>query len=56
MFPNETAGLGFDFFKHPVYSYGLKVDLIVRLELNSSKSRAHIFFSQRECRHYEYQF
>ena len=29
--------LDFDFFKHPVYSYGLKEDLIVRLELNSSK-------------------
>ena len=26
----------FDFFKHPVYPYGLKKDLIVRLELNSS--------------------
>ena len=29
--------LDFDFFKHPVYSYGLKEDLIVRLELNSSE-------------------
>ena len=28
--------LDFDFFKHPVYPYGLKEDLIVRLELNSS--------------------
>ena len=28
--------LDFDFFKHPVYPYGLK-DLIVRLELNSSE-------------------
>ena len=24
-----------DFFKHPVHSYGLEEDLIVRLELNS---------------------
>ena len=30
--------LDFDFFKHPVYSYGLKEDLIVRLELNSSEN------------------
>ena len=29
--------LDFDFCKHPVYSYGLKEDLIVRLELNSSE-------------------
>ena len=29
--------LDFDFFKHPLYSYGLKEDLIVRLELNSSE-------------------
>ena len=29
--------LDFDFFKHPVYRYGLKEDLIVRLELNSSE-------------------
>ena len=29
--------LDFDFFKHPVYQYGLKEDLIVRLELNSSE-------------------
>ena len=29
--------LDFDFFKHPVYPYGLKVDLIVRLELNLSE-------------------
>ena len=28
--------LDFDFFKHPVYPYGLKEYLIVRLELNSS--------------------
>ena len=28
--------LDFDFFKHPVYPYGLKEDLIVRLKLNSS--------------------
>ena len=28
--------LDFDFFKHPVYPYGLNEDLIVRLELNSS--------------------
>ena len=29
--------LDFHFFKHPVYPYGLKEDLIVRLELNSSE-------------------
>ena len=29
--------LALDFFKHPVYQYGLKEDLIVRLELNSSE-------------------
>ena len=29
--------LNFDFFRHPVYPYGLKEDLIVRLELNSSE-------------------
>ena len=29
--------LDFDFFKHPIYPYGLKQNLIVRLELNSSK-------------------
>ena len=29
--------LDFDFFKHPVYPYGLKEDLIVSLELNSSE-------------------
>ena len=29
--------IDFDFFKHPVYPYGLKEDLIVRLELNSSE-------------------
>ena len=29
--------LDFDFFKHPVYPYGLKEDFIVRLELNSSE-------------------
>ena len=28
--------LDFSFFKHPVYPYDLKEDLIVRLELNSS--------------------
>ena len=28
--------LDFDFFKHPVYPYGLKEDLILRLKLNSS--------------------
>ena len=27
--------LDFDFFKHPVYPYGLIEELIVRLELNS---------------------
>ena len=30
--------LNFEFFKHPVYPYGLKKDLIVRLELNSSEN------------------
>ena len=29
--------LDFDYFKHPVYPYGLKGNLIVRLELNSSE-------------------
>ena len=29
--------LDFDIFKHPVNTYGLEEDLIVRLELNSSK-------------------
>ena len=29
--------LDFDFFKHPVYPYGLKEDLIVRPKLNSSE-------------------
>ena len=29
--------LDFEFFKHPVYRYGLKEDLIVRLELKSSE-------------------
>ena len=29
--------LDFDFFKYPVYPYGLKKDLIVRFELNSSE-------------------
>ena len=29
--------LDFDFFRHPVYPYGLKEDLIVRLELNFSE-------------------
>ena len=29
--------LDFDFFKLPVYPYGLKEDLIVRLELNSEE-------------------
>ena len=37
-FDNKFAiPLDFEFFKHPVYSYGLKEDLIVRLELNSSE-------------------
>ena len=30
-----AISLDLDFFKHPVYPYGLKEDLIVRLELNS---------------------
>ena len=29
--------LDFDYFKHPVYLYGLKEDKIVRFELNSSE-------------------
>ena len=29
--------LDFDFFKHPVYPYGLKEDLIVRFELSLSE-------------------
>ena len=29
--------LDFDFFKHPLYPYDLKKDLIVRLKLNSSE-------------------
>ena len=29
--------LDLDFFKHPVYPYSLKEDLIIRLELNSSE-------------------
>ena len=29
--------LDFDFFKHPMYSYERKEDLIVRLELNSGE-------------------
>ena len=29
--------LDFDFFRHPVYPHGLKEDLVVRLELNSSE-------------------
>ena len=29
--------LDFDFFKHPVYPYGLKERLIVRIELNSAE-------------------
>ena len=32
-----TIPLDFDFFKHPVYQYGLKENLIVRLELKSSE-------------------
>ena len=30
--------LDFDFFKHPVYSYGLKERLFIRIELNSAKN------------------
>ena len=29
--------LDFDFFKHPVYPYGLKEDLSIAIELNSAK-------------------
>ena len=32
-----TIPLDFDFFKPPVYPYGLKEDLIVMLQLNSSE-------------------
>ena len=32
-----AIALDFDFSKYPVYPYGLKEDLIVRLELNSSE-------------------
>ena len=32
-----TLPLDFDFFKHPLYPYELKEDLIVGLELNSSE-------------------
>ena len=36
MFDKRSAiPLNFDFFKYPVYPYGLKEDLIVMLELNS---------------------
>ena len=38
MFDKQFAiSLDLDFFKRPVYSYGLKEDLIVRLELSSSE-------------------
>ena len=32
-----AISVDFDFFKHPVYPYGLKENLIVRLELNSAE-------------------
>ena len=32
--------LDFDFFKHSVYPYGLKEDLIIRLEVNSPEKVA----------------
>ena len=32
-----SVPLDFDFFRHPIYPYGLREDLIVRLELNSSE-------------------
>ena len=36
-FDNRFAiPLDFDFFKHPIYTYGLKERLLVRLELNSA--------------------
>ena len=35
--------LDFDFFKHPVYPYGLKENLIVRPELNSSEKVTQAF-------------
>ena len=30
--------LDFDFFKHPVYPYGLEQRLFIRIELNSAKN------------------
>ena len=33
-----AIALDFDFFKHPLYPYGLKEDLIVRLESSSSET------------------
>ena len=32
-----AISLDFDFFKHPVYPYGLKEDLSITIELNSAK-------------------
>ena len=32
-----TIPLDFDSFRHPIYSYGLKERLMVRLELNSAE-------------------
>ena len=34
---DKRLAIDFDFFKHSLYPYGLKEDLIVRLELNSSE-------------------
>ena len=33
---DKRFAIPLDFFKHPVYPYGVKEDLIIRLELNSS--------------------
>ena len=44
--------LDFDFFKHPVYPYGLKEDLIVKLELISSEKV--ILFYAMEIPHATY--
>ena len=41
-----TIPLDFNFSKHPVYPYGLREDLFVRLELNSSEK---VIFMQWRC-------
>ena len=35
--------LDFDFFKHPVYPYGLIEDLTIMIELNSAKEVQNVF-------------